>query len=144
MRWIWASLIIQALGYAFDALWHGVLHPGAAPTTVNEMLRHLGSVHLPLYVGALNLLVSTFMTLIRERGWSAAGLALPAAFVGALASVTAEAWHAYSHLRLDTHSGPIAGTLSFVGFAIVVIAMSVLARRRRRQRADAVRTRRAA
>jgi len=143
-RWVWASVIVQAFGYAFDAVWHGVLHPGAEPTTVNDMLRHLGTVHLPLYVGALNLLAATLAALVRERRRSPAGLALPIAFLGAVISVAAEGWHAYSHLRLDTHSGPIAGTLSFVGFAIVVVAMSVFARRRRRQRAATAHTRRAA
>jgi predicted membrane protein len=143
LKWIWASVILQALGYAFDAVWHGVLNPGVEPTTVSEMVRHLATVHVPLYVGALSLLASTFVTLARQRGRSATGLALPAAFIGAVVSVAAEAWHAYSHLRLDTHSGPIAGTLSFVGFLVVLGAMSVFVRRRRQPDATAS-TRRAA
>ena len=142
--WIWLSVILQALGYASDAVWHGVLHPGAEPTTVPDMLRHLGTVHLPLYVGALNLLASTLLALIRQSRRSAAGRALPAAFTGALLSVGAEAWHAYSHLNLDIHSGPIAGSLSFVGFVVVVVAMSLFAKNRRRRRADTAETRRAA
>ena len=49
--WVWASLLLQALGYGFDAVWHGLLHPGVEPTTRSAMVRHLGTVHLPLYMG---------------------------------------------------------------------------------------------
>ncbi|HEU5195584.1 MAG TPA: hypothetical protein VFW70_12650 [Methylomirabilota bacterium] len=126
--WIWTSLLVQGLGYAFDALWHGVLRPGIEPATFEAMLRHLLTVHLVLYVGAASLLVSTARLLaLRGRG-------APVAFGGALLSAGAEAWHAYSHLQLDTHAGPVAGTLSFVGFLVVLGAM-VLARRRRRHAA---------
>jgi hypothetical protein len=44
----------------------------------------------------------------------------------------AEARHAYSHLCRDTHSGPIAGAPSFVGFVVAVAAMW-LSRERRGQ-----------
>jgi len=56
--WIWASLILQFFGYVFDAVWHGLLSPGVEPTTVGEMVRHLGTVHLPLYIGAASVLVA--------------------------------------------------------------------------------------
>jgi len=135
--WVWISLLVQGLGYAFDALWHGVFRPGADPTTYEAMLRHLLSVHLPLYVGAASLLVSTSTLLARRRE-------VALAFGGALLSAGAELWHATSHLRLDTHAGPIAGTLSFVGFLIALGAMERSRRHRRRHAVDASRDRHAA
>lgn len=131
-RWVWVSLILQALGYVFDAIWHGLLHPGVEPTTMSEMVRHLGTVHLPLYIGAASVLVSTSRALLRHIRQSATGLALPIAVAGAVLSTAAEAWHAYAHLRLDTHSAPMAGTLSVIGFLVVVITMSLSRGDRRR------------
>ena len=123
--WIWASLIVQAVGYVFDVVWHGLLHPGFEPTTTAVMMRHLLTVHLPLYIGAASLLASTSVALLQHIRRSHAGRALPAAFAGAVLSAGAEAWHAASHLRLDAHTGPIAGTLSFIGFLVVLVAMSL-------------------
>jgi len=123
--WIWASLILQFLGYVLDATWHGLLNPGVEPQTPSEMARHLSTVHLPLYIGAASVLVSTARALLRQVRRSATGIGLPIAFAGAVLSATAEAWHAYSHLRLDTHSAPVAGILSVIGFLVVVIAMSL-------------------
>ena len=142
-RWVWVSLILQALGYVFDAIWHGLLHPGVEPTTMGEMVRHLGTVHLPLYIGAASVLVSTSRALLRQIRRSATGLALPIAVVGAVLSTGAEAWHAYTHLRLDTHSAPMAGTLSGIGFLVVVITMA-LSRGGRRRAADTTNKRGAA
>ncbi len=136
--WVWLSLLLQGLGYAFDALWHGVLRPGVEPQTYEAMLRHLLTVHLVLYLGAASVLVSTAMLLARRRRGAAV------AFAGAVLSAGAEAWHAWSHLQLDTHAGPVAGTLSFVGFLVVLVAMAVSGRRRRREAAEADRDRRAA
>src|SRR5438034_1041476 len=31
--WIWAALALQALGLAFDGVWHGLISPGVEPTT---------------------------------------------------------------------------------------------------------------
>lgn len=121
--WVWASLILQALGYGFDAVWHGLLYPGVEPTTTGDMVGHLGTVHLPLYIGAASVLVSTSRALLDQRRRSAPGRMLPIAVAGAVLSAGAEAWHAFSHLRLDTHSAPIAGILSAIGFLVVVIAM---------------------
>jgi hypothetical protein len=142
--WVWASLILQSLGYVFDAVWHGLLNPGVEPQTVGEMARHLSTVHLPLYIGAASVLVSTFTALVRTIGQSPSGIALPIACAGSVLSAGAEAWHAYSHLRLDTHSAPVAGTLSFVGFLVVVTAMSSSSGRRRRRAAEKANDRRAA
>jgi hypothetical protein len=122
--WIWASLLLQLLGYIYDAVWHGLLNPGVEPRTVAEMAWHLGTVHLPLYVGAASVLVSTSSALLSRVGRSPLGVALPVAVAGAWLSAGAEAWHALSHLRLDTHTAPIAGTLSFVGFLAAVLAMA--------------------
>jgi predicted membrane protein len=131
-RWVWASLILQALGYGFDAVWHGLLHPGVEPTTVGAMVRHLGTVHLPLYIGAVSVLVSTSRALLRQSRRAAPSLALPIAVAGAMLSTAAEAWHAYAHLHLDTHSAPIAGVLSVIGFLVVIIAMALSRGARRR------------
>jgi hypothetical protein len=49
-RWLWAALALQFAGLAFDGLWHGLLRPGVEPTTFTDMLVHLGTVHLPLYL----------------------------------------------------------------------------------------------
>jgi hypothetical protein len=142
-RWIWASVIVQFLGYVLDAVWHGLLNSGVELTTVGEMARHLGTVHLPLYIGATSVLVSTSRALLRQMRRSSTGVTLPIAFAGAVLSAGAEAWHAYSHLRLDTHSAPVAGTLSVLGFVVVVIAMSVSGWERRRRAAGTTARRRA-
>src|SRR5262245_33941905 len=143
-RWIWASVIVQFLGYVLDAVWHGLLNSGVELITVGEMARHLGTVHLPLYIGATSVLVSTSRALLRQMRRSSTGVTLPIAFAGAVLSAGAEAWHAYSHLRLDTHSAPVAGTLSVLGFVVVVIAMSVSGWERRRRGAGTTARRRAA
>jgi hypothetical protein len=124
--------MLQALGYGFDALWHGVLYPGVEPTTKGDMVRHLATVHLPLYIGAASVLVSTSRALLRQSRRSATGIARPIAVAGAMLSTAAEAWHASSHLRLDTHSAPLAGLLSVIGFFVVVLAMALSRGGRRR------------
>jgi len=58
--------------------------------------------------------------------------------------VGAEAWHAYSHLRLDTHSAPVAGTLSVLGFVMVVIGISVSSWQQQRRAAGTTEQRRVA
>ena len=131
--WIWTSICLQLAGYVLDAAWHGLLNPGKELQTLGQMIQHLATVHLLLYIGAASVLVSTSGALVRRIGRSPIVIALPVAVVGAWLSAGAEGWHAYSHLRLDTHSAPIAGTLSFLGFLVVVLAMasSRWARRRR-------------
>src|SRR5262245_6588887 len=136
-RWIWGSLIVQCVGYVFDALWHGVLDPGVEPTTMSEMARHLGTVHLPLYIGAAGVLVSTFGALLRQIRRPGPDIARSVACAGAVLSAGAEGWHASSHLRLDTHTAPLAGILSVVGFIAVVAAMSLSSARRHGRTADA-------
>jgi len=34
--WVWASLLLQALGYGFDAVWHGL----SRPTALTPAYRH--------------------------------------------------------------------------------------------------------
>ena len=101
------------------------------------MVRHLATVHLPLYVGVACVLVATLVALARSPGHAVSGLALPIAVAGAVLSAGAEAWHGYSHLQMDTHTGPVAGTLSVVGFLVVAGATWSLSRRRRAEERDA-------
>jgi hypothetical protein len=142
--WIWASLGLQLLGYVFDAAWHGLLNHGTEPQTVGEMVWHLGTVHLPLYVGAASVLVSTSTALVRRAERAPIGVALPVAVAGEWLSAGAEAWHAYAHLRLDTHSAPIAGMLSFIGFLAAVLAMASARWAGRRRASETSSRRRAA
>ena len=132
--WIWAAIIVQGLGYLFDVFWHGVLNPGREPTTVAEMARHLATVHLPLYVGALLVLVTTAWAVARHARHGAAGRAPYVALAGAALSAAAEAWHAAEHLQLDTHTAPVAGILSAVGYLIVLCAMVLSGRPGKRRR----------
>jgi hypothetical protein len=128
-KWIVASLALQFCGYVFDVVWHGLLRPGVEPATTGEMLRHLSTIHLPLYIGALSVLASTVWAFLHERPRST-GLAV--AVAGAVVSAGSEAWHALSHLQMDTHTAPVAGILSAVGFVVVVLAITLWGRRDRR------------
>ena len=120
-RLIWGAMAIQFLGYVIDVAWHGFLGPGGEPATRADMVRHLATVHLPLYVGAASVLIATALALWRRRRET--GVALAIAFGGAVLSAAGEAWHAVSHLRLDTHGAPVAGTLSIAGFLVVLAAL---------------------
>jgi hypothetical protein len=130
--WVWVALGVQFAGYLFDALWHGVLRPGVEPQTVADMAWHLATVHLPLYLGSGGVLVTTAMALRQEMKRPLVGAVPWLAVAGAVISLGAELWHAYSHLRLDTHTGPIAGAVSSIGFVIVVAAMWLSSEHRRR------------
>jgi hypothetical protein len=125
---VWLCLALQLLGYVIDVLWHGWIRAGVEPATVGEMARHLATVHLVLYVGAVAVVVSLASLVARER--SSTGVAVPIALAGAVLSASAEAWHAYSHLQMDTRHAPIAGSLSFLGFLTAVVAMSLSSGRR--------------
>src|SRR2546426_8711178 len=117
--WIWAALAVQALGLAFDGVWHGLRRPGVEPTTFAEMIVHLGTVHLPLYLGVLSVVITSGWAFVERRSGSAV------AFAGALLSTAAEAWHASIHLRLSTRGSPIAEGVAMIGFIVVVIALLV-------------------
>src|SRR3989442_1084445 len=125
--WIWAALALQAVGFAFDGVWHGLISPGVEPTTFTEMIVHLGTVHLLLYLGVLSVVITTGWALVERRSGSAV------AFAGALLSTAPEALPASLHLTLSTPGGPIPQGVAKIGFLFVVIAPLVggLAERRR-------------
>jgi len=114
---IWAALALQLAGLAWDGVWHGLLNPGVEPGTFPDMLVHLGTVHLVLYLGVLSVLITTGWALVERRR----GTAL--AFAGALLSTVAEAWHASIHLRMSTRGGPIAEAVAMIGFLVVVASV---------------------
>ena len=108
--WVWASVSLQFLGYVLDAVWHGLLNPGVEPTTVEEMVRHLGTVHLPLYIGAASVPVSTSRALLRARTSQRASAYLPSPGRGHVASAFASDSHCGSWKRSITSSSvaPVA------------------------------------
>jgi hypothetical protein len=62
----------------------------------------------------------------------------------ALISTAGEAWHAYTHLQLSTHSGPIAGMTAIFGLVVVVTAIWLDGRRAQGRAAAHIDERRAA
>jgi cytochrome bd-type quinol oxidase subunit 2 len=129
---IWACVIVELLGLGLDALWHGLLHPEFEATSVGEMVRHLATVHLILYLGVLGLLVSTVRALVERARESAVGIAVPVMVAGAAVQAIGETWHAYSHLQM--RPSPAPELIGFVGLAAVVVALLV-SRRQMRGRA---------
>jgi uncharacterized oligopeptide transporter (OPT) family protein len=122
---MWRSVIVQLVGLAIDAVWHGVVRPGVEPGSVEAMVVHLLTVHLVLYLGVAGLLVSTVWAVVaRPRS----GAALPVALVGSLVQTLGESWHAAMHLRLRPDPAP--EVLAYGGLVIVVAAL--LADRHRR------------
>ena len=140
---IWTAVGVQVAGLIVDIIWH-VLHSDFQARTVEQMVVHLGTIHIPIYVGVLCVLLTTAWALIDQARRPPIGAAFPVAFVGALISTAGEAWHAFSHLQLSTHTAPIAGSVSFVGLLIVAAAMWVSGRRDRRRTPADVDQRRAA
>jgi FtsH-binding integral membrane protein len=144
LRAVWVAVAVQVVGVVFDAVWHGVVNPGFEPASVEQMARHLATVHLPIYLGVMAVFVATGWALI-ERWWrSGAGVALPVAFAGALLALVGEAWHAYTHLQLSTHAGPVAGFTALLGLTTVVVAVWLAGRRQQRGAGGARQRRRAA
>ncbi|HEV8438552.1 MAG TPA: hypothetical protein VGT40_10700 [Methylomirabilota bacterium] len=141
---MWLSLVVQCVGLTYDVIWHGLLNPRFEAVTVAQMVRHLGTVHLPLYIGVVGMLLSSAWALVDQLKRSEIGVAVPVAFVGSLVQTAGESWHAYTHLQLTTHSGPIAFTVSFFGMLIVACALVLGWRRGRRRVASGVEGRRAA
>jgi hypothetical protein len=140
---IWAALAVQLTGHVIDVVWHAV-HSDFEAKTVEQMAVHLGTVHIPLYVGVLCVLFSTAWAVIDQARRPPIGAAFPIAFVGALISAAGEIWHATMHLQLDTRAAPIAGTMSLVGFVIVAAAMWISGRADRRRKSAGVAQHRAA
>src|SRR5262249_21321304 len=83
-RWIWTAVAIQVVGLAFDAVWHGLLHPGFEAATVRQMVIHLGTVHLPIYIGVMSVLLTTAWALVDRMRRSRTGVFLAVAFAGAV------------------------------------------------------------
>ncbi|MGH7318214.1 MAG: hypothetical protein ACRELA_01080 [Candidatus Rokuibacteriota bacterium] len=115
----------------FDLAWHG-LNPDFKAVTVDQMVAHLSTVHLPLYLGVVGVLLSTAWAVVDRVRRSRTAIALPLAFAGALVATTGEAWHAYTHLQLTTHSGPVAWTVALIGFITVIVALVLAGRHGRR------------
>jgi hypothetical protein len=124
--WIWASVIVQLVGLVVDALWHGLLHPDFEAQTFGEMVRHLVTVHLLLYVGVAALLVSTAWAALPHARRSGIGRAPLLAAAGAALQMVGEAWHAYSHLGM--RPSPIPEFVGFVGLLAAIIATFVAGR----------------
>jgi hypothetical protein len=120
--WISVAVIIEVIGLAIDAVWHGLLSAEVEPQTYGEMVRHLLTVHLVLYVGVGTLFVSTAWAARR----SGAGAEPPIAFAGAAVQLIGEAWHAYSHLQL--RPSPLPELIGFVGLAVAIGATAVSGR----------------
>jgi hypothetical protein len=135
-RFIWVALALQLLGFAYDALWHGVLRRSVEPQNRHDMVVHLLTVHLPLYVGVLSVFVTTAWAFIEAVRSARAGAGWWVALGGAGLSLIGEAWHAASHLQLDTHSAPIAGSLSLLGLTLVAGAVWRAGRESVRRGAD--------
>jgi FtsH-binding integral membrane protein len=143
LKAVWVAVAVQVVGVGFDAVWHGVLNPVFEAATVEEMARHLATVHLPIYVGVTAVFVATGWALV-ERWWrEGPGVALPVAFAGALLALVGEVWHAYTHLQLSTHAGPIAGVTALLGLTTVVVAVWLAGHRQQRGAGGARQRRRA-
>jgi hypothetical protein len=56
--WIWIALVVQTGGLALDAVWHWMNRDFEA-VTVSQMVRHLATVHLLIYIGVASVLVAT-------------------------------------------------------------------------------------
>ena len=108
------------------------------------MVTHLSTVHPLVYIGVVSVLLSSAWALVDQMRRSKTGVALPVAFAGALVSTAGEGWHAYTHVQLSTHSGPVAApATALFGLIVVVTALWLAARHRRRPAADDVDERRA-
>ena len=127
---IWAAVTVEIIGLAIDALWHGLLAAEVEPQTRVEMVRHLASVHLVLYVGVAALFLATAWALVDQVRHGRAGVAPSIAFAGGTIQVTGEVWHAASHLHLQPNPTPeLAG---FIGLALAMVATAVAGRHARR------------
>ena len=64
--WVWAALVLQLFGLALDAVWHGLINPNFEAVTAEQMVAHLSTVHLPIYIGVLSVLISTTWALVDQ------------------------------------------------------------------------------
>lgn len=125
--WIWGAVIVEIIGLSIDAVWHGVRSADAEPRTRREMLRHLLTVHLVLYLCVALLFVSTAWALVERARRSGTGVALPVAFVGAAVQLGGDVWHAYSHLQMRPN--PLPELAGFVGLTVVIAATAAASAR---------------
>src|SRR2546429_9301591 len=86
---IWTALGVQLAGLIVDLVWH-VLHSDFEATTTEQMLVHLGTVHIPIYVGVLCVVLTTAWALIDQARRRPIGPAFPVALVGAFISLPGE------------------------------------------------------
>src|SRR5436309_646811 len=78
---------VQLAGLIVDIVWHA-LHSDFAAATTEQMLVHLGTVHMPIYVGVVCVVLTTAWALIDQARRPPIGAAFPVAFVGALISAS--------------------------------------------------------
>ena len=86
---IWAALAVQFAGLIVDIVWHA-LHSDFEARTVEQMAVHLGTIHIPIYVGVLCVLLATAWALIDQARRPPIGAAFPVAFLGAMVSAAGE------------------------------------------------------
>jgi hypothetical protein len=132
---IWTVVIVQVIGLTIDAVWHGLLHPDFEAQTYGDMVWHLATVHLPLYLGVVGLFGVVAWAVFDRARRSTNGLPLLVAFAGSAVQLVGEIWHAYSHLQL--RPTPVPELIGFIGLAVVIGATVVAGRVARGARADA-------
>src|SRR5258705_11860763 len=76
---IWAALAVQFAGLIADIVWHA-LHSDFEARTVGQMAVHLGTIHIPLYVGVLCVLLATPWALTDQARRPPVTAAFPVAF----------------------------------------------------------------
>src|SRR5262249_15887498 len=82
---IWTAVGVQVAGLIVDIIWHAV-HSDFEAKTVEQMVVHLGTIHIPIYVGVLCVLLTTAWALIDQARRPPIGAAFPVAFLGGLVS----------------------------------------------------------
>jgi len=132
---IWASLALQAVGFAIDAVWHGALHPDFEAPARAEMLAHLASVHAVFLVGILALVASTAWGLWDAVTRSGDVPEFAVALAAALVQVAGQAWDLSGHLH-QSHGPPISWAM-IVGGPLVVAVTLWVSRARHRGRTSA-------
>ena len=119
--WVWAAVIVEIIGLSVDAVWHGLIGSEIEPQTSGEMVRHLATVHLVLYVGVGMLFLATAWAARHAAGGRARrrlrGRGRPAGG-GGVARLLAPA----------VPANPFPELAGFVGLAVVIVATIVAGR----------------
>jgi hypothetical protein len=124
-----AAVALQAVGVAWDATWHLLLHPGVEE---GLGLRHVLVEHVVFNLGVLGLLVAATWALLRERRkrvGSAPRIWVLVAAAGAAAQAVGWGSDVVDHARAS-NGGPVSWTLMYLG--LVVAAAALLASHRSR------------